>query len=175
MATPEEILKEAALTVSNRGTDNGYDAGQERSAGRVAAIYNVLKDAELTEKDIWLIQIILKLVRNARKERNDNILDLAGYVSLLGESQWICAGKKPDNELVPALDIPNEAKSAKHIYVVNSAGGGYLIHISGFRFQGSAVFARYEANRESPYIALKKGVRLTLEYAKGNIRHLEVL
>lgn len=94
--TPEYFMQEAAKTVSQRGTDNGYDAGQERSAVAVAEMFNSMyPEFNLTEDHIWAIMLSVKLVRNARKPREDNIVDLIGYAGLLGESQSAPKKVKP--------------------------------------------------------------------------------
>lgn len=82
---PKDFLNEAIKTVDQRGTDNGYDAGQERSAAKVAQVYNSLTGQTVTEADVWTMLICLKLVRNRRRFKPDNIVDLAGYAGLLGE------------------------------------------------------------------------------------------
>lgn len=93
---PEYFMQEAAKTVSQRGTDNGYDAGQERSAAAVAEMFNSMYPGfDLTEEHIWAIMLSVKLVRNARKPREDNIVDLIGYAGLLGESQSAPKKVKP--------------------------------------------------------------------------------
>lgn len=83
--SPQNFTNMAASTVGQRGTDNGYDAGQERSAAKVAAVFNALTGHELTEADVWTLLIVLKQVRNQRKFKIDNIVDMIGYASLLGE------------------------------------------------------------------------------------------
>lgn len=85
LLSPRDFLDEAIRTVDQRGNDNGYDKGQERSAAKIAAVFNTLTGKDLSEADVWTLLIVLKLVRNDRKYKVDNIVDLAGYVSLLGE------------------------------------------------------------------------------------------
>lgn len=92
MTTPKEFLTDAITTVDQRGTDNGYDVGQERSAARIAKVFNALTDHNLTEADVWTLLIVLKQVRNQRKFKHDNIVDMAGYAGLLGEC--LAAGVK---------------------------------------------------------------------------------
>lgn len=84
--SPDDFINQAAATIQQRGTDNGYDAGQERSAAKVALLFNTLTGHTLTEQDAWLFLICLKLVRNQHKYKPDNIVDLIGYAALLGES-----------------------------------------------------------------------------------------
>lgn len=82
---PAAFMKLAASTVGDRGTENGYDDGQERSAQKVAEVFNALTGHQIKESDVWTLLIVLKLVRNQRKFKLDNIVDLIGYSGLLGE------------------------------------------------------------------------------------------
>ena len=82
-----EYCKNAATTMEQRGKENGYDnAKEERSAKRVAAVFNALTGRDLTEQEAWTFLICLKLVRQHRKHQEDNIVDLVAYAALLGES-----------------------------------------------------------------------------------------
>lgn len=102
---PKDFLNEAIKTVDQRGTDNGYDAGQERSAAKVAQVYNSLTGQTVTEADVWTMLICLKLVRNRRRFKPDNIIDLAGYAGLLGECLAAEAGPvAKHNPLKAVLD-----------------------------------------------------------------------
>lgn len=95
---PDDFLKEALKTIATRGTDNGYDAGEERSAAQVASVFNALTGKELTERDVWLVMVCLKLVRNQRKHRTDNVVDLIGYSALWGECEEKTAQENPMEE-----------------------------------------------------------------------------
>lgn len=82
-----EYCKNAATTMEQRGKENGYDgAKEERIAGQVAAVFNALTGRDLTEQEAWTFLICLKLVRQHRKHKEDNIVDLVAYAALLGES-----------------------------------------------------------------------------------------
>lgn len=82
-----EYCKNAATTMEQRGKENGYDgAKEERVAGQVAAVFNALTGRDLTEQEAWTFLICLKLVRQHRKHKEDNIVDLVAYAALLGES-----------------------------------------------------------------------------------------
>lgn len=81
------VLEEVQDTLKERGNQNGYDADKERSAAKIAKVFNALTGRDLTEQEAWTFMICLKLVRNQNKPRRDNIVDLIGYAALLGESQ----------------------------------------------------------------------------------------
>lgn len=81
-----ELAQKAADILKQRGTDNGYDAGEERSAATIAKVYNLITGHELTEADAWMFLIVLKLVREGRKHQLDNLLDLSNYALLRAES-----------------------------------------------------------------------------------------
>lgn len=82
-----EYCKNAATTMEQRGKENGYgNAKEERIAKQIAAVFNALTGRDLTEQDAWTFLICLKLVRQHRKHREDNIVDLVAYAALLGES-----------------------------------------------------------------------------------------
>jgi hypothetical protein len=96
---PGDFTNLARETVQQRGTDNGYDAGQERSAAKIAKVFNAITGHNLSEADAWTFLIVLKLVRNQRKFKVDNIVDMIGYAALLGE----CLDA--DDEMVTDLHI----------------------------------------------------------------------
>lgn len=82
-----EYCKNAATTMEQRGKENGYgNAKEERIAKQIAAVFNALTGRDLTEQEAWTFLICLKLVRQHRKHREDNIVDLVAYAALLGES-----------------------------------------------------------------------------------------
>ena len=82
-----EYCKNAATTMEQRGRENGYgNEKEERIAKQIAAVFNALTGRDLTEQDAWTFLICPKLVRQHRKHREDNIVDLVAYAALLGES-----------------------------------------------------------------------------------------
>ena len=115
MTQPKDFLKDAIATVDQRGTDNGYDVGQERSAARVAKVFNALTDHNLTEADVWTLLIVLKQVRNQRKFKHDNIVDMAGYAGLLGEC--LAAGVKPSVPPVAGMTFAHTSPTTTGIKV----------------------------------------------------------
>lgn len=66
-----------------------YDKEEERSASNVAKIFNILRDKDLTEADVFLILQILKQVRycqNFDNPHQDSLLDNVSYASLFAEA-----------------------------------------------------------------------------------------
>lgn len=87
LMTAADYLDLAKATIAQRGTENGYDKDEERSAPRIAALFESLTGRHLSEADVLKVLICLKLVRNENKPRQDNVVDLIGYAALLGETQ----------------------------------------------------------------------------------------
>jgi hypothetical protein len=86
--TASQLLNRAIAIQAQRAAQ--YDkSGAERSAAKVAAMFNIAKGQELvTESDIWLILTILKIVRGeANGPHLDSVEDLVSYSSLYGESR----------------------------------------------------------------------------------------
>jgi hypothetical protein len=67
--------------------------GGERTAAKIAQVFNSLTVHDLTEADVWQLLIILKMVRaRSGKYNRDDYVDMAAYSGLLGE----CESKNPD-------------------------------------------------------------------------------
>lgn len=86
----EEILQLAAETIKTRGSQNGYDGKEERTAVKIAAIYNAKKGADLTPLDVWDLMICLKEARLQAILANgcdptDTLVDLISYNALKAE------------------------------------------------------------------------------------------
>lgn len=80
------LLDEAISIQSQRAAEHGYGDEGERSAAHVARIFNAITGRNLKERDIWILMMALKLARNeAAPGREDTLIDLASYSSLLGE------------------------------------------------------------------------------------------
>ena len=85
-----EILAKAAETITQRGTENGYDQKEERSAAAIAELLNAKYGGNETEESVWRALICLKEVRLRRQLENgadptDTLIDLIGYTVLLAE------------------------------------------------------------------------------------------
>ena len=86
--TAPQLLSQALAIQQERAAQ--YDqAGGERSAGKVAAMFNIAKGREVvTEADVWLMLTILKIVRGeADGPHADSCLDFVSYSSLYGEAR----------------------------------------------------------------------------------------
>lgn len=83
----DEILQIAEETIAQRGVM--YDSTgqqQERSMGKVVAMFNALTGHELTNEQGWKFMCLLKLARSEQGEFSlDSFIDLAAYAALAGE------------------------------------------------------------------------------------------
>lgn len=105
------ILSDCVEVLGERGKQ--YDtSGQERSAQRIAAVYNALKGTELTAMDVWDLLMVLKLVRAQDATGVDSRVDLTAYAALSAEEmESIVHGSGPSD-----VDLPTQTKG------VNVAG-----------------------------------------------------
>lgn len=84
------ILETVAKTLTQRGTANGYDKQEERSAAEIARVIGVKTGKPMTEAGVWEVMRALKEVRLKRQLANgsdptDSLIDLIGYTALLAE------------------------------------------------------------------------------------------
>lgn len=90
MTSAADLLRLAAETIEQRGKQNGYDRKEEKSAPKIATIYNAKKGAKLTPLDVWDLLICLKEARleailtNGR-DPTDTLVDLISYSALKAE------------------------------------------------------------------------------------------
>jgi hypothetical protein len=89
MKTTAPQLLNKALTIQEQRATLYDKPGGERSAGKVAAMFNTAKGREVvTESDVWLMLTLLKVVRGeANGPHLDSVEDLISYASLYGESR----------------------------------------------------------------------------------------
>ncbi|WP_247191196.1 DUF6378 domain-containing protein [Escherichia coli] len=90
MTNAEDLLRLAAETIEQRGKQNGYDRKQEKSAPKIATIYNAKKGANLTPLDVWDLMICLKEARLEAilvngSDPTDTLVDLISYSALKAE------------------------------------------------------------------------------------------
>lgn len=82
----QDFAKKAVEILAERGSENGYDNKEERSAAKIAQVFNIVSGRDLTESEAWLFMMCLKLVREGGKHQDDNCVDLANYAFLRAES-----------------------------------------------------------------------------------------
>lgn len=93
----DAILHACVDIMAERGKK--YDTtGQERSAARIAAVYNALKGTSFTAMDIWDLLMVLKLVRAQEDSGVDSRVDLTSYAALSAEEmESIVYGSGPSD------------------------------------------------------------------------------
>ena len=88
----DEILQVATEAIVQRGVM--YDSTgqqQERSMGKVVAMFNAMTGHELTNEQGWKSMCLLKLARSEQGEFSlDSFIDLAAYAALAGEEAAKC-------------------------------------------------------------------------------------
>lgn len=90
MTSAADLLRLAAETIEQRGKQNGYDRKEEKSAPKIATIYNAKKGASLTPLDVWDLLICLKEARLEailvnESDPTDTLVDLISYSALKAE------------------------------------------------------------------------------------------
>ncbi len=90
MTSAADLLRIAAETIEQRGKQNGYDRKEEKSAPKIATIYNAKKGANLTPLDVWDLLICLKEARleailSNNSDPTDTLIDLISYNALKAE------------------------------------------------------------------------------------------
>ncbi|MFE8364835.1 DUF6378 domain-containing protein [Escherichia coli] len=90
MTKATDLLRLAAETIEQRGKQNGYDKKEEKSAPKIATIYNAKKGTNLTTLDVWDLMICLKEARLGAILSNgsdplDTLIDLIAYNALKAE------------------------------------------------------------------------------------------
>ena len=76
----EDILEEAlGLTKGDRNKDYGdYNVESKR----IAALWSIIFDKEITQNQVVLAMIALKMGRQLHTNKRDNWVDIAGYARL---------------------------------------------------------------------------------------------
>ena len=90
MTNAADLLRLAAETIEQRGKQNGYDRKEEKSAPKIATIYNAKKGTNLTPLDVWDLLVCLKEARLEAILVNggnpvDTLVDLISYNALKAE------------------------------------------------------------------------------------------
>ncbi len=110
MSKAAELLRLAAETIEARGEQNGYDRKEEKSAPKIATIYNAKKVANLTPLDVWDLLICLKEARLGAILSNgsdplDTLIDLIAYNALKAE-QILTEREEEQRKKQAVFDMP---------------------------------------------------------------------
>lgn len=110
MTSAADLLRIAAETIEQRGKQNGYDRKEEKSAPKIATIYNAKKGTNLTPLDVWDLMICLKEARLEAilangSDPTDTLVDLISYSALKAE-QILTEREKEQKEKQDAFDLP---------------------------------------------------------------------
>ncbi|HFF9033309.1 TPA: DUF6378 domain-containing protein [Escherichia coli] len=110
MISAADLLRLAAETIEQRGKQNGYDRKEEKSAPKIATIYNAKKGANLTPLDVWDLLICLKEARLEAilvngSDPTDTLIDLISYSALKAE-QVLTEREKEQKKKQDAFDLP---------------------------------------------------------------------
>lgn len=82
-----DFLTQAKTEQENRAVIRDTPKG-ERTAKKIASVFNALTDHNISEADAWTFLLILKLVRGrAGDYHEDDFVDLVSYSSLLSECE----------------------------------------------------------------------------------------
>lgn len=110
MTKATDLLRLAAETIEQRGKQNGYDKKEEKSAPKIAAIYNAKKGENLTPLDVWDLLICLKEARleailSNKSDPTDTLIDLISYNALKAE-QILTERKEVQKKKQGVFDLP---------------------------------------------------------------------
>ncbi|MDK6461248.1 DUF6378 domain-containing protein [Escherichia coli] len=110
MTKATDLLGLAAETIEQRGKQNGYDKKEEKSAPKIAAIYNAKKGANLTPLDVWDLLICLKEARleailSNNSDPTDTLIDLISYNALKAE-QILTEREEEQKKKQGVFDLP---------------------------------------------------------------------
>ncbi|EOO7452315.1 DUF6378 domain-containing protein [Escherichia coli] len=135
MSKAAELLRLAAETIEARGEQNGYDRKEEKSAPKIATIYNAKKGTNLTPLDVWDLLICLKEARLEAILSNgsdplDTLIDLIAYNALKAE-QILTEREEEQRKKQAVFDMPLNCGCKK------TSIPGDLIDASGITLNGS--------------------------------------
>lgn len=110
MTKAADLLRLAAETIEQRGKQNGYDKKEEKSAPKIATIYNAKKGADLTPLDVWDLLICLKEARleailSNNSDPTDTLIDLISYNALKAE-QILTEREEEQKKKQGVFDLP---------------------------------------------------------------------
>ena len=75
------VIKKADKILNN---DRQSEYGDPKNNyAKIALMYNLITGDNIHGKDVAIIMIITKLVREGNKHKEDNLIDLCGYAEIL--------------------------------------------------------------------------------------------
>lgn len=135
MTKAADLLRLAAETIEQRGKQNGYDKKEEKSAPKIATIYNAKKGCDLTPLDVWDLLICLKEARleailSNNSDPTDTLIDLISYNALKAE-QILTEREEEQRKKRVVFDMPLNY-GCKNVTI-----SGCTIDASGITLNGS--------------------------------------
>ena len=73
------FLESVQQTIDQRGAEYGTPA---ENLKRISTLWSMHVGFELSEYDVAIMMVMLKLARNANDHKDDNLLDAAAYLAL---------------------------------------------------------------------------------------------
>jgi len=161
MTSAADLLRIAAETIEQRGKQNGYDRKQEKSAPKIATIYNAKKGANLTPLDVWDLMICLKEARLEAilvngSDPTDTLVDLISYSALKAE-QILNDRDEEQNKKQAVFDMPLNCGCKKTPIKGDMIASGEVTLNGGPLNRLDLSFDRSEAIRDKRYDPNEKG------------------
>lgn len=73
------FLENVSKTIDQRGEEYGTPA---ENLKRISTLWSIHLNFEVTEYDVCLMMVLLKLARNVEGHKDDNLLDAAAYLAI---------------------------------------------------------------------------------------------
>lgn len=74
-----KFLESVQQTIDQRGREYGTPA---ENLKRISTLWSMHLEFEISEYDVAIMMVMLKLARNANDHKDDNILDAAAYLAI---------------------------------------------------------------------------------------------
>lgn len=126
MTKAADLLRLASETIEQRGKQNGYDKKEEKSAPKIATIYNAKKGADLTTLDVLDLLICLKEARleailSNNSDPTDTLIDLISYNALKAE-QILTEREEEQRKKQAVFDMPLNGRLIKDEAITSCKG-----------------------------------------------------
>lgn len=77
--TIPKFLESIQSTIDQRGSDYGTP---EDNLKRISTLWSMHLEFDISEYDVAIMMVLLKLARNINEHKDDNLLDAAAYLAL---------------------------------------------------------------------------------------------